>query len=133
MYKDFIIEKEIDKELIGNLIKNGANFKEINKAAKDNCFTFKKFLHYMPILKCMFKEFLEDEASGEIKDWKDYYNAIENYFGNFGWYEIELQENGGDLTEDEIREDFTKMLDYTKDVEKGYIEFALNCSYGGGI
>ena len=57
MYKDFIIEKEIDKDLVGNLIKNGATFKEINKAAKDNCFTFEKFLVHMPIMKCMFKEF----------------------------------------------------------------------------
>ncbi len=131
MYKNFVIEKEIDKDLVSNLIKNGATFKEINKAAKDNCFTFEKFLAHMPIMQCMFKEFLEDEASGEIKNWEDYKMAFESYFGSFGWYQAELQDNGGDLTEEDIESDAARAFDYSDDIEKGHIEFALNCIYGG--
>lgn len=104
MYKDFIIKNY--SKTIDELLDEGLSFKQINEAVKSPknfCKTFQDFLDEMPPLHSMFKEYVEDEASGMIENIKDFAIVFSNYFDYMGagWVEVE----NGDITQDELEDD----------------------------
>ncbi len=112
MYKDFIIKNY--SKTIDEMLNEGLTFKQINEAVKSPknfCKTFQDFLDEMPALHCMFKEYIEDEASGLIKNIKDFVIVYDDYFRynwGAGWVEVE----NGVLTEEEIEDDQAELDDF---------------------
>lgn len=102
------------KTSLDELLNEGKSFKEINDIMKNSIddFTIQEVINGIPPLSCMFKEFLEDEASGNICNIETFKEAYDTYFGMFGWYQSELQENGGDLTTKDILDDLDILADY---------------------
>lgn len=112
MYKDFIVKNY--SKTIDEMLDEGLTFKQINEEIKNPklfCKTFQDFVNEMPSLTCLFKEYLEDEASGQINNIEDFGMIYDEYFTyswGTGWIEVE----NGVLTGEELLDDQAELDDF---------------------
>ena len=111
LIKDFVIADV--KTSLEDLLNRGLTFKQANNVLLNGdrrYIYFSEFMDGIPALNSMFREFIDDEASGAISNLRTFKTAFDDYFGLWGWGETEVENE--EITEEELEEDIETIRNY---------------------